>query len=489
MLLLYNLLILLQATIQDQGNFIDVPSLPESDAGDILRAWLASKHRRLTDEQEQTVLQAFKKCPLPLFLKLAFERAIQWKSYSEETVLRTSIRSVINTMFDTLERRHGRTLVHHAMGYFTAAKHGLSDSELEDILSCDDAVLDEVFHYWTPTIRRLPPSSWVRIRKDIDSFFVDHVTDGVQVSTWSHRQFREVAEERYLHSDEGELRRVHLALADYFQGRWSSGSQKDGNGRSLKDRYVAVQPYMFSESVFNLRKLNELPYHLINAGDVEKVKQNVLCNFDFLQTKLKGLSVNHVLDDFGDALTVFPENDDLKLVCETLQLSRDALNAAAGQLAAQLIGRLASPRSPSPSIARLLRQAHHPSLPTFIPNIPCLTRPGGKLVHSLPGFHGAIALGESLSSYGTKAVTGSRDRTITLWDLESGNVLKSFETAKEVGNVTFCLDDGFVIASCRGAIQVWNLSTGNVSLQQYSDGVPLGETFFRKCSLCLKTAL
>ena len=437
-----------------------MPSLPESVAVDILRDWMTSQRRKLIDEQEQTVLRAFKKCPQPLFLRLAFERALHWKSYSEETVLRTSIRSVINTVFDALEDRHGRILVHHAMGYLTAAKHGLSAAELEDVLSCDEIVLDEVFKFWTPSIRRLPPSLWVRIRTDIDSFLVDHVTDGVHVTTWSHRQFREVAEERYLHSDEGEFRRVHLALADFFQGRWATGAQRrDGKG-SVKDWHVAAQPLMFGESIFNLRKLNELPYHLIHAGDVEKVKQNVLCNFEFLSTKLKGLSVNHVLDDFGDALAAYPGNEDLKLICETLQLSRDALSISAGQLAAQLIGRLASPRSPSPSIAKLLRQAHHPSLPTFIPNIPCLTRPGGKLVHSLPGLYGAINLSESLSSYGIKAVTGSRDRTITLWDIEGGNVLKSLETTKDIGNVLLCLDDEFAVASCRETIQVWNLATG-----------------------------
>ena len=454
------ILLSLQTTIKEKENFINLSSLPESVAADILHSWLAGKHRKLTAEQEQTVLQAFSKCPLPLYLKLAFERAMQWNSYTEETILRTSVRSVANNVFDTLERRHGRTLVHHSLGYLTAAKHGLSDTEMEDILSCDDIVLDEVFQYWTPAIRRLPPFLWIRIRKDIETFIDDYVSDGVQISSWSHRQFREVAEERYLHSDEDEFGRVHLALADYFQGRWSSGSQKEGGSGSLKERHIAPQPYMFSKSIFNFRKLNELPYHLISSGKVEKVKQNALCNFDFLQTKLKGLSVNHVLDDFSDALAAFPENDDLKLVGETLQLSRDALCAAPSQLAAQLIGRLASPRSPSPSIAKLLRQAHHPSLPTFIPNIPCLTRPGGKLVHSLPGFHGAISLGESLSSYGTKAVTGSRDKTITLWDLESGQVLKTLESSKDIGNVAFCLDDAFIVASCKGTIQVWNLSTG-----------------------------
>ena len=50
------------------------------------------------------------------------------------------------------------------------AKNGLSESELEDILSCDDDVLNDVYVYWTPPIRRLPPLLLVRLRTDLSSY-------------------------------------------------------------------------------------------------------------------------------------------------------------------------------------------------------------------------------------------------------------------------------------------------------------------------------
>ena len=44
--------------------------------------------------------------------------------------------------------------VSHALSYLTASKNGLSDAELEDVLSLDDVVLNDVFIHWIPNTRR-----------------------------------------------------------------------------------------------------------------------------------------------------------------------------------------------------------------------------------------------------------------------------------------------------------------------------------------------
>ena len=107
---------------------------------------------------------------------------------------------------------------------FTASQ-GLTTSELEDILSCDEEVLHDVFQYWTPPIRRLPPLLWVRIRADLASYLVDRGADGTQLICWYHRQFVEAAVDRYL-SDPIEKKSRHSAIADYFLGRNFVGERK-----------------------------------------------------------------------------------------------------------------------------------------------------------------------------------------------------------------------------------------------------------------------
>ncbi len=70
------------------------------------------------------------------------------------------------------------------------------DNELEDILSCDEEVLQDVFQWWVPPLRRIPPLLWVRIRSELAPYLVERgLEGGAPVLTWYHRQFSETAAE------------------------------------------------------------------------------------------------------------------------------------------------------------------------------------------------------------------------------------------------------------------------------------------------------
>lgn len=338
------------------------------------------------------MLKAFEECPLPLYLKLSFDQACRWKSYTpaNETVLPAGVKNVVSEFFDQVERRHGKILVSHALGYITASKNGLTEPELEDILSLDDEVLDDVYQYWTPPFRRLPPLLWIRIRSEIGDYLIERGADDTQVIYWYHRQFIEVATDRYLKAQP----EVHSKLADYFLGKWSNGAEKpyvEKDGQTVvKDRLVANQPLTFrneseKREVFNLRKLNELPHHLLHAGDLQRLKEETLCNFEFLLAKLRATSLESVLDDFVVSLLVYPEDEDLIELEKTLQLSSVALKSDANQLAPQLLGRLTSlhGKDEFSGISVLLQQAYSSSVPCLIPSDKCLTSPGGSLISSM----------------------------------------------------------------------------------------------------------
>ncbi|EDO37261.1 predicted protein, partial [Nematostella vectensis] len=179
----------LKAMFKNDKLFISVPSLPHSDVSDILSMWLQQSGRTLQPAQRDLVMSAFSQCPLPLFLKISFDEACRWHSYTDpgQTRLYGSVRDAINGLLERIEAKHGRILVQHALGYLTAARSGLTETELDDILSSDDEVLDDVFQYWTPPIRRLPPLLWVRIRADLDSYLVDRGSEGARVTYWYHR--------------------------------------------------------------------------------------------------------------------------------------------------------------------------------------------------------------------------------------------------------------------------------------------------------------
>lgn len=97
----------------------------------------------------------------PLFLTLLLEIVQQWPSYADDENSTTELKKalmqcdgddiscLINLIFSNIENIHGRQLVRRVLGLLCAAKDGLSESELDDLISCDDDVLDDVFEWWT----------------------------------------------------------------------------------------------------------------------------------------------------------------------------------------------------------------------------------------------------------------------------------------------------------------------------------------------------
>ena len=111
----------------------------------------------MTSSQKHYVTETVKKCSLPLFVKLAFDKVLRWKSYSskDECVLQATVRTAISSVFQKLEYRHGKLLVSHALSYITQSKNGVSDLEMEDLLSLDDVVLNDVYQVGMDILARV----------------------------------------------------------------------------------------------------------------------------------------------------------------------------------------------------------------------------------------------------------------------------------------------------------------------------------------------
>ena len=218
----YDILPTLRRSLPDQSCYIEVPKLTFSAGTEILDAWLEGACRTLSSEQRDQVMNAFSKCPQPLFLKLVFTEASRWHSFTDVRRLNlgSSVTDAIRLLFERLERKHGKTLIAHALGFITAARNGLTESELEDVLSLDDDVIDDVYQYWDPPIDgvvRLPSLLWTRVRQDIKEFLVERQADNKTVIAWYHRQFWEASRAHYLSDDSTGASR-HALLAEYFRG-------------------------------------------------------------------------------------------------------------------------------------------------------------------------------------------------------------------------------------------------------------------------------
>jgi hypothetical protein len=294
----------LKNTVPESNRLLLVPFSSENaqsgPCAAFLNVHLALHKRTLAPAQFQYVLAAAAQCPLPLYLTLAASRAATWTSTAGDApeFLPPTVEGMIHALFDRLEHDHGVTFVQRALGYLTAARFGLSLQELEDVLSCDEDVLETVYVWWTPPVRRCPPMMLAQLQSKLAEYLVVRGTisssAGSGVLAWRHRQFTEVARARYVKPRE---KLLHNALADYFAGRWvdtplptkleAAVSTKAGasSGRG-GNRGLGPQPMMFSENppLPNFRKLDELLYHLYKADRPLDCLQAIR-DFDYLRAK------------------------------------------------------------------------------------------------------------------------------------------------------------------------------------------------------------
>ena len=89
-----------------------------------------------------------------------------------------------------------------------------------------------------------------------------------------------------------------------FQGIWSERSKGLQLSKGKKGSYpnamrqVPAQPIKFGKSLYNTRKLNELPFHLIHSGQFDHILTYLFCDPDWLYSKCLTMTLTSVMEDF-----------------------------------------------------------------------------------------------------------------------------------------------------------------------------------------------
>ncbi|CAB3397348.1 unnamed protein product [Caenorhabditis bovis] len=433
----------IQRLVEDRRQYLEVPSLGHSLGSRVIREWLAEKGRTLSDRQYSLVSKALDKCTLPLFVKLIYATVARWKSYSrpQETILFSSLQESIHALFHRTESQHGKLLVSHALSYISAARSGISDSEVEDLISLDDKVLDDIYQYHLPPVRRIPPLLWSRIRSDLPGYLSERAADGVIVLNWYHEQFRNAAIERYF-KNVNHLETCHSAMAEYFLGVWGgvpkpyqyTEMQKQRFGvtenEGLADRKVPKQPNVFTTKDgyhrYNTRKLNELPYHLLRAGRIEELLSLCLFDYDFLHAKVSSFPLQSLIADYEDAIQNVKDVEisrQLSLAVDALRLSASILSKNPSMLAFELLGRLLPLVETNPYVSNLLIKcdSEGPQHNAFVPAHHCFHAPGGPLKFSLEEHQFAV-FGMKLTS--DRKLLVSTSNQIIVWDVATGDIAR-----------------------------------------------------------------
>ncbi|XP_053389724.1 uncharacterized protein LOC123563616 [Mercenaria mercenaria] len=297
----------LKKRLPNQECYIEVPELTEQTRKQIIQTYLQVHSRSLTDSQMKFFCSIFKQTPSPLYLKLLLDEARKWKSYTPqaEVELVSTVKEAINKLFQNLAKRFGTLLVTHALGYLTVGLAGLTEFEIDDALSCDDDVLNEVYKFHDPPVPgivQIPPLLWARIWYDIRGYLVERMSFRKKTLYWYHREFVHVATEMYAKGDnEALLNKTLFEIYRQENGIKRTIILENRNRLEIRDadRQVTPQPYKAD----NKRKLACLPYHTIRAYKaigIDRAKAQVYCNLKYLHAKITVFSVSAVINDLRD---------------------------------------------------------------------------------------------------------------------------------------------------------------------------------------------
>uniref|UniRef100_A0A3Q3SFK5 Uncharacterized protein n=1 Tax=Mastacembelus armatus TaxID=205130 RepID=A0A3Q3SFK5_9TELE len=457
-------------------SFFEVERLSHDEGKQIMESSLRASQRTLTPEQSHAVLQSFESTGCPLHLKLILSAARRWTSFTPLTELHlgANTQEMMTQLFLMLEKKHGKELVGATLGYIALAREGLLEAELRDIMSLDDEVIREVYKQSlppTPSLIRLPPHLWARLRRDLEDQLEERWTAGVATISFNNRRLAEAVATRYLTSQR--RGRSLQILAEYFMGRWS-GKLKPvallGLSLLLSDRKVPPQPLWFAPGLANVRKLQELPYHLLHAGLWEELRQEVI------GTICRVCGVSSIIRDL-DQCSQYMDCTETTLIRDTLVLIKPSLDFLHGHMDmslfyTELLARLSTLATTFPAvIGQLCKQCEDWLLmysePILIPKCSFLQQPGGALQYTLRGLQGGQNVELGL------LVAGSDDGGVAVWSLNDQQLIHSLVGHTGQSELVIHRSSHCLSLAADGSLRRWSLLSGQ-QLICIQEAIPVG---------------
>ena len=294
----------------------------QDESKSIITSLLQSKSRSLAASQMSYVLNQVSVEPTALYVRLAVKVVENWNSFTDiqDLKLESSVRGLINQLFDSLERDYGKELVQAVLGMITFSVGGVNIPCLQDLLSLSEDVINSTFQYSRPKKLQIPIHVIVRFLQALKGLIVERDDGKIY---WYHRQLIETAVDRYK-SDE---HKYHLLMAMYF------GNLVDESLR--KDRLISEQPLVFGKRSPWLKKANinrtaciEGVSHMLKCNQltmlVEAYKK--LCDLDYICANVKigeGFNLILHLRELERLLKLYSDTDELIHLFESQGIAFD----------------------------------------------------------------------------------------------------------------------------------------------------------------------
>lgn len=229
----------------DEARVVELDPLSPTASLAMFSELLTSRGRTISAAQSEVVHRYLDSARTPFQVDLLAARAAAWSAEQVPEPMGDDEFAVIGDFVGDLasDDRHGMVLSKSAFGYLTLTRFGLTEAELVDVLSADDAVMGDLRRRnpEAPTVDRLPQVVWSRL-----------ALDARPLLTSTRRGSRDVLAPIRGHD-------LDLVLAEL------PGPSPTSLAAKLVD-FLADQPYTDEADRPNGVKVIEYPYQLGNFG-------------------------------------------------------------------------------------------------------------------------------------------------------------------------------------------------------------------------------
>jgi WD40 repeat protein/DNA-binding winged helix-turn-helix (wHTH) protein len=246
--------------------------------------------------------------------------------------------------------------------------------------------------------------------------------------------------------------RLHDVVRHYLLEGWKRESGMVRLHESLIAAMDDLKPGSFEGDGERRYACAHGPRHLVAAGQEHKLRA-LLLDPRWMQDKLQLTGLQSLISDYH----AYGAGRAHELIGSVLDLSGRILAVAPGQLAAQLLARLA-PHDAEGMDAVLVAASSCLPYPALVPLRPTFTTPGAEVRR----FEGHCGIVSSLAVLDRRRfVSCSHDRTLRLWDVETASELRRFEGHSEAVLAIVAPDPHRVLsASADKTIRLWDVETG-----------------------------
>ncbi|KAJ0171356.1 hypothetical protein K1T71_012906 [Dendrolimus kikuchii] len=449
---------------EDGPKVVRAPPVGPEEAKAVLFACAATYSKTGAASPPEAAIKAVHKCTLPLYAKiLAWQISLSAETFTEQSEPETAPELVICEDLEgqlvqilvTTEAALGVERVKTCLALLTAARRGLDDTEILDILAHHELFRSkETYLPWAPASLFWPQvgallAPWLR-------------WDARGAARWRDAALAGAARDRYLVEDEAPVR---TTLVEYYEGLWNKENDPKMAGRLIS------QENKFSDEFYNTRKLDELPYqhyHLYRDRPELFANQPYFTQLDWVHDKLAATDSGHFLEDLA-LVHIEPLPEHIEILKEVLEMHSYALDYDHRQFFGLLRVTMEKRQRDgveirSQIVQEWLKEVSEPPIPTFYP----LNEDYWKVIDGqkrdlslVEGFDSkTFDLIVRFDTRGKFVATVSTEREeICVWDVTKCELVRKMVGVTHPINLV-PIDEYKCVVLCRRELKVYNLDQG-----------------------------